>query len=95
MPLEEVIGIFKYFIQKHDEYCDFEHPVLSNDSIVEILQNLEFCVNAEGDQMELSYEDYPPMIDFYFDQSFKNCDYSIKHFMSGLIRSICLYKSRY
>lgn len=91
MSLDEVISVFKYFTDKHKELCNFEHPNMTNDTIISILNGID---------TGYSIEMYFGMIDFYFTQNFvgnekDSCDYSIKHFMSGDIITNCFYKACY
>ena len=48
-----------------------------------------------SDEVDILPNDYPALIEAYFSQDFKNCDYSIAHFMSGDIRALRYYEALY
>ena len=54
-----------------------------------------YCPIDDLALIELSPEEYPLLIQGYFQQNFDGCNYSISHFMSGNIRTMRFYETLY
>ena len=95
--LRACIDLFRTYYTMYFSHFGIEHPRLGDDSIYNILDVVEEAFDADsGAQVNLEPQDYPPLIDHYFNTEFSgDCDHSIAHFMSGKIRMLayleCLY----
>ena len=101
-PFDEVLEVFKYFIAKHKKHCGFEHPRISTNALINMLEGISYVYTDMHEQMETDVENYTDMIDFYWEQALKQnfkgndrstINYSIMHFMSEGIKANCFYKT--
>ena len=95
--LEACIKVFRYFYRAYYQAFGCPHPYLRNQTIREIISGFP---RLSGDGYLygelLAPKEYPVMIDAYFEQDFgPDCDYSIQHFMSGVIRALRYYEEEY
>jgi hypothetical protein len=95
--LSDCIKIFRYFYTAYYDNFHKDHPHLKNSTIKEIIEMFPYSESPTDYGYIFDYEpaEYPAMIDAYFKQSFKNCNYSIAHFMSGQIRALRFYEELY
>ena len=89
--LEECLGVFEYYFRKYREIMyPFSHPHMSTRAIHRIISRLDSVEDAFGREYYLEPGDYPEIIDAYFAEDFQDtyrgCDCSMAHFMSGDIR---------
>jgi hypothetical protein len=96
--LEDYISVFRYYYDMFKFYRHKEHPILSTNKIGEIMWLLPRFDNdfMNGYAIAEMYPEYyigeDMIIDKYFNTRFKNCDYSICHFISGNIRMLRFYE---
>lgn len=94
--LEACINVFRYFYRAYYQAFGCSHPYLRNQTIREIISGFP---RLSGDGYLygelLDPDEYPVMIDAYFEQDFPACNYSIAHFMSGNIRQLRYYENLY
>lgn len=83
--IEECLEFFRYYYRLYRQTFNKDHPKLSNDTIKKIIERLDHIVII-GDCCPLFPQDYPQIIQQYFEQPFKNCNYSLAHFTAGTIR---------
>ena len=93
--LEDCIDVFRYFYRQYSLIRQEDHPRLKNKTIREIIEKFPLTDNEYGEPIELTPDMYPTLIDAYFDQNFPDCDYTIQHFMSGMIRTLRFYEELY
>lgn len=94
--LEDCIDVFRYYYRQYEAIFHKEHPRLKNKTIREIIEKLPYTVDEFNRSIDLEPDFYPTLIDAYFDQDFgPDCDYSIQHFMSGMIRTLRYYEELY
>lgn len=92
------IDIFRYFYKEYKQIFNQDHPYLSDKSIYKILKSFPYLDNSidyKERQSDISPQEYYPLIDAYFQQDFYDCNYSIAHFMSGVIRTLRYYEELY
>jgi hypothetical protein len=98
ISLESIIAIFILFIKiGREEMPGWTHPKIKNESIMRILSKIDYGDDSDVfDLTDDTLDKYENLIREYFLQSFdKNCNWSIVHFMSGIIRKNCYYKTMY
>lgn len=95
MTYEEVEEIFTYYIATYKKNFGKPHNYLRMETIKDIIVNLSFCEHSNGNSFDLEIDVYKELIDKHFDTIYKNCDYSISHFMSGDIRANRCYELGY
>ena len=83
--LDQVKTVIGYFFLKYQRYIKELHPKISTKKLTEIILNMPYIINRNGEVIDISPEEYEIMIDKYFSESL-NCDYNIIHFFSGNIR---------
>lgn len=83
---EEVLYVFRHYFERYKQFWGIDHPPIKTDKLVSLLNDMS------GGGL-FTTEDYPPMIDRYFETKFKNCDRSIIHFFSGKIRELRYYET--
>lgn len=94
--LEEVVDIFVFYYEEYRKHMGKDHPILSNESVRRIIEELPSCIDTSGHgYIELISEAYPDMIKKHFETSYQNCDYNILHFISGFIRAMRYYETTY
>ncbi len=94
--LQDCINVFSYYYQRYDEIFQRKHPRLKNKTIRAIIKKLPYVLDDLNRDIDLYPESYPKLIDAYFEQDFgPDCDYSIQHFMSGVIRALRYYEEEY
>ena len=95
--LEDCLDVFRYFYGQYLDIFEREHPRLKNKTIRDIIERFPYIEdeNYIGRDYELYPDEYPTLIDAYFEQDFPDCDYSIAHFMSGRIRLLRFYEELY
>ena len=89
--LDAVLEIFQYFYSRYTDNFGVDHPRLKSATILTIINSLPFF--DEGMERPLDPDDYYDLIDSYFQQDFKRCNYSMSHFMSGDIRLYRVYET--
>ncbi len=94
--LEDCIDVFRYYYRQYEAIFHREHPKLRNKTIREIIEKLPYTIDELDRDIDLDPDMYPTLIDSYFNQDFgPDCDYSIQHFMSGMIRALRYYEELY
>ena len=94
--LEDCIDVFRYFYREYEAIFNRKHPKLKNKTIQDIIKRLPYTIDASDIDIDLDPDMYPTLIDAYFEQDFgPDCDYSIQHFMSGMIRALRFYEELY
>lgn len=84
--LQDCLEVFSYFFHAYYDQYGCTHPRMRSETIRSILESLDAVQDAYGEEYALAAEDYPEIIDLYFEQFFPDCNYSMAHFMSGSIR---------
>ena len=87
---EETMTVFRTFFEEYERRAWRRHPELSRQEIRSVLRRMPYFGDGTDPSEDIDPDTYPYIIEAYFDTNFKNCDYSIMHFMSGAIR-----KNRY
>lgn len=85
--LQEAFDVFKFYFECYKLNMKKEHPPLRTSKLIELLNDMD------GNGFFAS-EDYPDLIEQYFDTPF-NCDRNIIHFFSGDIRTLRFYEICY
>lgn len=94
--LEDCIDVFRYYYRQYEAIFHKDHPRLKNKTIREIIEKLPYTTDELDRDIDLDPDMYPTLINSYFDQDFgPGCDYSIQHFMSGMIRALRYYEELY
>jgi|GEM_PF-1588427 len=103
--VENVIKVFKYFMEKHKTYCRIDHPKISQEALENMLYSFPYVFgNDMHGEIDIEHDCYFDMIDFYWQQALNSnykgngrdtINYSIMHFMSGGIKDNCFYKTCY
>ena len=96
--LENCIDLFRKFYIQYWYTFGVAHPRLSKGTIQKIILAIP-SMSVENpyreNESDLTMEDYEALIPAYFKKKFKNCNYSIAHFMSGQIRELCFFEALY
>lgn len=86
----DVMKFFDLFYLEYFNKIGTDHPRLKTDTIAQIIEKLP-C----DDLFTYELDDYRQIIPQYFNTEFRNCDYSLVHFMSGSIRQMRIYEVEY
>jgi hypothetical protein len=79
--VEFYIFLFKYFFEQYLDYYGKEHPVIKQEYITKVMDNIDtFCDDYDVNV----YREWESMIDMYF-KSDLNCDRNIIHFSQSNI----------
>lgn len=84
---DECLEIFTLYFDYYHQYLGREHPPLRTSKLIELLDDMD------GDG-QFDVEDYPPMIEAYFNSPLQ-CDFNVIHFFSGNIRELRFYEACY
>lgn len=95
--LEEVLHVFRYYFETYEMIFDEAHPAISIAQITRIIEKMPFILeeDAESHEASISLEGYEAIIDQHFATKYRNCDYNINHFFSGMIRNLRYYETCY
>ena len=97
--LDEVPDMFSYFFQCYEDIMGEPHPGIRREQIENIIQLMPYSsrdgCGFDCKTIDFSPEDYPVMIDAYFETEFYDCNYRINHFFSGQIRELRFYEETY
>ena len=85
--LDEMLMVFRYFFAKYEEYIG-NHPPVREEQLRRLMDVMPCPTDYTGGCDVIDPEEYPAIIDEYFESDFKNCNYRINHFFSGKIRLI-------
>ena len=83
--LDETLAILHYFFDVYEEHRGEPHPPLTVANLIRIIERLPGEIGFDADE-------YPWLIDTYFENRYRDCDYRINHFLSGRIREILSYR---
>lgn len=89
--VNDFINIFAYFFHCYHEYSGTDHPFLNRENIEKIMESMTFSYSENGHEFEYFPDDYPKLIDKYFEQDFQKSNRNINHFFSGSIRANLSY----
>ena len=89
------INVFRYYYERYREVFRKDHPHISSDTVSWILEALPVARSEDGDELYLSPDEYPQLIDAHFETKYSRCNYSIAHFMTGKIRFLKYYEAVY
>lgn len=91
--LQDCFDVFSYYFSEYYEIFGKIHPKMRTVTIRKILERLDTVHTRDGEGHALYANEYPEIIDLYFDQVFSpDCDYSMAHFTSGDIRLLRCYE---
>ena len=94
--LDNVLSVFRYFFEEYEAATGQIHPGIRRDQIARIVAAMPYIdMQTHGTAADIDPEDYPDMIDAYFQTDFPDCDYRINHFFSGQIRELRFYERLY
>lgn len=95
--LQEVLMVFEYFFNAYMNATGEAHPPIKKEQIARIIEAMPFYDKAPNTPgySDIAPEDYPILIDKYFETPFQDCDYRINHFFSGDIRTLRMYEELY
>lgn len=85
--LQEVLSVFRHFFDRFYEYIG-NHPPVRKEHIRIFVEVMPWPSEYLGGCDVIDPEEYPAIIDEYFESDFKDCNYRIHHFFSGKIRLI-------
>ncbi len=88
------IGIIEYYYQAYMNTFHEEHPRLSNKAMDGVIAAIQCGTDLIKDN-QLDVNMYHTIIDKHFQTQYKNCDYSICHFMTEGIRNNRFYETCY
>ena len=95
--LQDVLTIFRYFFGAYELNRREVHPPIRRDQIKRIIEVMdEYDIGGlVGGLDTIDPDDYPDLIDAYFQTRFFPCDYRINHFFSGKIRTMRMFETIY
>ncbi len=88
------IDIIEYYYQTYMHTFHEEHPRLSSKAMDSVISAIQCGTDLIEDD-RLNIDMYRAMIDKHFQTQYKNCDYSICHFMTEGIRNNRFYETGY
>ena len=88
------IEIIEYYYKTYMLTFQEEHPRLSRTSMDKVISAIQLGTDLTRDN-GLDFDMYRSMIDKHFHTQYKNCDYSISHFMTEGIRNNRFYETCY
>ena len=87
--LNDYIDIFYTFYNEYRIHMGTNHPRLTSEHVYRVMMQLPFIHDKYHGDIPIEPEEYPKMIDRYFETRFTpGCNYSILHFCSGDIRNM-------
>lgn len=89
--LEEVIKFFEFYYGYYEAYFYESHPRMKQ-------EKMKWCIyylSHDDSGNDYVLEDYEELVPQYFKTTFKNCNYSLVHFLSGDIRMMRFYETLY
>lgn len=95
--LQEVLDVFAYFFDAYEAEMGEVHPPIRKEQIKRIIQTMPYYDRTDitAGYTDISPEEYPILIDAYFQTPFKNCNYRINHFFSGMVRTMRMFEELY
>ena len=87
---DECLNIFYEYFSMYEEKQKKAHPHIRKDQIKQIIKAMPEC-----DDFEIYADDYESIIKQHFATEYRNCDYNINHFFSGVIRLLRFYEVCY
>ena len=91
--LEYCSDIIAYYMEQYYKAVGEIHPYINSDGVKYIVNELLRPDSLLID--DLTSGDYAELINQHFKTHYKNCDYSIFHFLSGEIRNLRFYEVLY
>jgi len=95
MSYEDAEAIFQYYFATFEKTFHKPHKNLRLETIKSLIQRLPYYDQCYSGTADLDLETYKILIDQHFKTQYRNCDYSINHFMSGDIRTNRFYETCY
>ena len=94
---KEVEYIFKLYFATFEKTFGYKHKNLKLETIKNIIEKLPYLddSNRNCNCIDIEFESYEILIRKHFQTQYKNCDYSMPHFMSGRIREYRFYETCY
>lgn len=90
--LENYIDTITYFYREYKRINRLNHPRITNEQMYWVMDQLFCTIENEHVVMFFDPDECFDYIDEYFRTEYRNCDYSIRHFVSGDIRLYLTYK---
>ena len=87
LSFEDTVSVFSMFYDEYLLRTGEPHPRLTQDKIEKAIKALPFYETGDGTIEPIDTDGYERIIPAYFDNNFKNCNYSILHFLSGKNRN--------
>lgn len=93
--LQDVLAVLRYFLAAYEFHRGEVHPNIRRGQLRRIIRAMDTYEldGLIGGQPDVDPDDYPALIDAYFETSFPRCDYRINHFFSGKIRALRAFES--
>ena len=85
--LDEVLYVFRAYFAAYERYMGKPHPPIKSGQIRWIIEAMP-TIDTPYDTVDISPEDYPGLIERYFQTDYPCSDRNINHFFSGRIREI-------
>lgn len=94
--IEEASEIFTYYFETYKNTFGESHKHIKLETLKKLILELPSCAHSANDvEFDLDVDTYIDIISQHFKTQYKNCDYSISHFMSGDIRANRVYEVCY
>lgn len=91
--LDTVLAVFRYYFETYELVFQEPHPRISMEQITRIIGKMPHAKGSVCKNIpEFTLEDYEAMIDQHFATEYRDCDYNINHFFSGMIRDLRYYE---
>lgn len=88
---DETLYVFQAYFAAYERHTGKPHPPIRAWQIRRIIEAMP-TVDTPYDTIDISPEDYPGLIERYFQTDYPCSDRNINHFFSGRIREMKLYE---
>lgn len=84
---DESMTVLRYFFRTYHLIFGQHHQMPSLRQITDAVAKMPIIQSpGERENIEVTVDEYPELIDAYFCKRFPNCDYGLSHFFSGNVR---------
>jgi len=90
-PVEDYIQVFRLFTEAYKYNMGHDHPAIRMKHIPQLMYLMPI-LDPDDPSPILEADDYPVLIESYFETPFQNCNYQIWHFFSGQVRLMRAYE---
>ena len=91
----DVLSVFNYYFETYELIKEEAHPMISISQIESIIEVMPYLLDKSGTVLDIDPDTYEALINQHFGTKYRQCDYNINHFFSGVIRYMRYFETCY